>query len=137
MFELARRQKNGRYVERTEYLSTLKGYSRAVRSHGVDPLCTYEEMRGEIRQTVQKLLNLLDATNNDITNAEQVMTHLSDWARARSEENLARLAILNASNDDLIHTVLEHAIFNNNLNGAVPDTIEEAVVMIQLADKKI
>jgi len=106
MFELARRQKNGSYVERTEYLSTLKGYSRAARSHGVDPLCTYEEMRGEIRQTVE---NLLDATNNDITNAEQVMTHLSVWARARSEENLARLAILNVSNDDLIHTVLEHA----------------------------
>jgi len=91
-------------------------------------------MRGEIKHTVE---NLLDATNNDITNAKQVMTHLSDWARARSEENLARLAILNASNDDLIHTVLEHAIFNNNLNGAVPDTIEEAAVMIQLADKKI
>jgi len=132
--KLARRQKNGRYVERTEYLSTLKGYSRAVRSHGVDPLCTYEDMRSKSRQTVQ---NLLDAANNDITNADQVMTNLSDWERARSEENLARLAILNASNDDLIHTVLEHAIFNNNLNGAVPDTIEEAAVMIQLAGKKI
>ena len=120
MFELARRQRNGRYVERTEYLSTLKGYSRAVKSYGFDPLCTYEEMRGEISQTVQ---NLLDAGNNDITNADQVMTHLSDWARVRSEENLARLAIFNASNDDLIHTVLEHAIFNNNLNGAVPDTV--------------
>jgi len=34
IFELARRQKNGRYVERTKYLSTLKRYSRAVRSHG-------------------------------------------------------------------------------------------------------
>ena len=79
----------------------------------------------------------MDAANNDITNADQVMTHLSDWARVRSKENLARLAILNASNDDLIHTVLEHAIFNNNLNGAAPDTIEEAAVMIQLADKKI
>ncbi len=55
----------------------------------------------------------------------------------RSEENLARLAILNANNEDLIHTILEHAIFNNNLNGAVPDTVEEAVVMIQLGDKKI
>jgi len=134
MFELARRQRNGRYVERTEYLSTLKGFSHAVKSHGFDPLCTYEEMKGEIRSTVQ---DLLDAANNDINNADQVMTHLSDWARVRSEENLARLAILNASNEDLIHTVLEHAIFNNNLNGAVPDTIEEAAVMIQLADKKI
>ena len=134
MFELARRQRNGRYVERTEYLSTLKGFGRAVKSHGFDPLCTYEEMKGEIGQTIQ---NLLDAGNNDITNADQVMTHLSDWARVRSEENLARLAILNASNEDLIHTVLEHAIFNNNLNGAVPDTIEEAAVMIQLADKKV
>jgi len=74
--------------------------SCALRRHGVDPLCTYEEMRGEIRQTVQ---NLLDVANNDITNVEQVMTHLSDWTRARSEENLARLAILNACNDDLIH----------------------------------
>ena len=44
MFELARRQRNGRYVERTEYLSTLKGFSRAVKSHGFDPLCTYEEI---------------------------------------------------------------------------------------------
>eukprot|EP00815_Leptocylindrus_aporus_P007100 CAMPEP_0116056526 /NCGR_PEP_ID=MMETSP0322-20121206/4074_1 /TAXON_ID=163516 /ORGANISM="Leptocylindrus danicus var. apora, Strain B651" /LENGTH=210 /DNA_ID=CAMNT_0003540375 /DNA_START=335 /DNA_END=964 /DNA_ORIENTATION=+ len=114
MFELARRQRNGRYVERTEYLSTLKGFGRAVKSHGFDLLCTYEEMKGEISQTMQ---NLLDAGNNDITNADQVMTHLSDWARVRSEENLARLAILNASNEDLIHTVLEHAIFNNNLNG--------------------
>jgi len=58
-------------------------------------------MRGEIRQTVQ---NLLDAANSDITDTEQVMTNLSDWARARSEENLAHLAILIASNDDLIHT---------------------------------
>jgi len=58
-------------------------------------------MRGEIRQTVQ---NLLDTANSDITDTEQVMTNLSDWARARSEENLAHLAILIASNDDLIHT---------------------------------
>ena len=87
---------------RTEYLSTLKGFSRAVKSHGFDPLCTYEEMRGEISQKVQ---NLLDAANNDITNADQVMMHLSDWGRIKSEENLARLAILNANNEDLIHTV--------------------------------
>ena len=93
MFELARRQRNGMSVKRTEYLSTLKGLSRAVKSYGCDPLFTYEEMRGEISQTVQ---NLLDAANNDITNAGQVMTHLSDWERVRSEENLARLAILNA-----------------------------------------
>jgi len=62
-----------------------------LKSHRFDPLCTYEEMRGEISQTVQ---NLLDVANNDITNADQVMTHLSDWARVRSEENLARLPFL-------------------------------------------
>jgi len=45
MFELARRQKNGKYAGRTEYLSMLKGYSRAVKSHGVDPLCTFTEVK--------------------------------------------------------------------------------------------
>ena len=75
----------------------------------------------------------MDATNNDINDVAQVMSHLSDWAKTRSEQNLARLAILNASNDDLVHTVLEHAIYNKDLNGAV---MEEAAMMIQLADKK-
>jgi len=53
MFELARRQKNGKYAERIEYLSTLKWYNRAVKSHGVDPLCTFTEVKEEIRQTVE------------------------------------------------------------------------------------
>jgi len=47
------------------------------------------------------------------------------------------IVILFNKNPDGDQSRPHHAIVNNNLNGAVSDTIEEAAVMIQLADKKI